>query len=161
MADLVVVTFGDQGEARRAYDALRDLERSGGVSIQDVEVIERDAEGNIHHTGQVDQATKSGVLGGGFLGLLLGLVFFPVLGLAIGAIAGGLIGRSFRHNIDKQLVTDVTNDLVPGSSALFILVEGSAAALMGLFANYRGKVYQSNLDPELEAQLNEQLSREG
>src|SRR5215203_4413757 len=114
MADLVVVTFRGQEDAAKALADLRVMEKSGGVSVDDVEVIERDADGQIHHIGRVDSATKGGVIGGGFLGLLLGLVFFPVLGLAIGAIAGGLIGKSLGHNVDKQLVKDVTADLAPG-----------------------------------------------
>ena len=91
------------------------------------------------------------------MGLLIGLVFFPVMGLALGAIAGGLIGKSLHHNIDKQLIKDVTDDLEPGSSALFMLVSGSASALTGLFKPYEGKVYLTTVDPELEQQINEQL----
>ena len=107
----------------------------------------------------MDKTTKAGVVGGGALGLLIGLVFFPVLGLAIGAIAGGLIGKSLGNNVDKKLVKDVTDDLEPGSSALFILVQGSAAALTGLFRPYEGKVYLTTVDAELEAQLNEELKK--
>lgn len=158
MAELVVVTFGGQGDARRALDDIRAMEQSGqGISVDDVEVIERDADGKIHHIGRVDSATRSGALGGGFLGLLMGLVFFPVLGLAIGAIAGGLIGKSLGHNVDKQLVQDVTDDLAPGTSALFLLMTGPGSALTGLFAPYQGKVYLTTVDPELEAQIKAQL----
>ncbi len=151
MADLVVVTFRGQEDARKALDDLRVMEKSGGVLVDDVEVIERDADGEIHHIGRVDKATKGGALGGGFLGLLLGLVFFPVLGLAIGAIAGGLIGKSLGHNVDKQLVKDVTADLAPGTSALFLLMSGPGSALTGLFKPYEGTVDLTTVDPDLEA----------
>ena len=160
MADLVVVTFRGQDDARRALEDIRAMEQSGqGISVEDVEVIERDADGKIHHVGRVDKSTKAGAVGGGFLGLLLGLVFFPVLGLAIGAIAGGLIGKSLGHNVDKQLVKDVTDDLAPGTSALFLLMSGPGSALSGLFRPYEGKVYLTTVDPELEAQIKEQLQR--
>jgi uncharacterized membrane protein len=159
MADLLVVTFANQEDAGRAREDLKKLQHSGGVSIQDMEVIEKDADGKIHHVGQTDSATKVGVFGGGALGLLIGLVFFPVLGLTIGAVAGGLIGKSLHHNIDKALITDVTNDLTPGTSAVFVLLEGSAAALVGAFEPYRGKIYQTSVNPELEDQLKEELSR--
>jgi uncharacterized membrane protein len=95
------------------------------------------------------------------VGLLLGIVFFPVAGLAIGAAVGGLIGKSLGHNVDKKLVQDVTNDLEPGTSAIFMLIEGSAAALTGLLRPYEGKVYLSTLDPDLEASLKEELSKQG
>jgi len=159
MADLIVVTFKNQTDARSALADLRATQHEGGLMIQDVEMVERDLEGKVHHVGDVDKTTKAGVVGGGALGLLIGLVFFPVLGLAIGAIAGGLIGKSLGNNVDKKLVKDVTDDLEPGSSALFILVQGSAAALTGLFRPYEGKVYLTTVDAELEAQLNEELKK--
>jgi uncharacterized membrane protein len=161
MADLLVVTFKNQEDASRALADVRRTQQAGGLSVKDAAVVEKDANGKIHHINQADTATKTGVIGGGFLGLLIGFVFFPVIGLAIGAIAGGLIGKSLHHDVDKQLINDVTNDLTPGSSALFLLVEGSAAALVGLFGPYQGKIYQTSVNPELEAQLNDQLSRSG
>lgn len=157
MADLVVVTFQSSDEARRAMHDIRQLERDGGIALEDLEMIECDANGKIRHVGDVDRSTKAGAVGGGFLGLLIGLVFFPVAGLALGAIAGGLIGKSLGRNIDKQLVKDVTADLTPGSSALFILASGSAAALSGLFGKYQGKLYLATVDAELEQQLRSQL----
>jgi uncharacterized membrane protein len=158
MADLVVVTFRGQDDARRALEDLRSAQANGGVSIDDAEMIWRDADGKVHHSGEVDRTTKAGAVGGGALGLLLGFVFFPVLGLALGAIAGGLIGKSLQHGVDKQLIKDVTDDLQPGTSALFVLVSGSAAALTGLFKPYQGKLYLTTVDPELEQQLRDQLN---
>ena len=158
MSGLLVVTFAGEGDAAQALETMRQLDKDSGVSIHDFAVVEKDADGTLRHKKETDQTTKAGVVGGGFLGLLLGIVFFPVLGLAIGAIAGGLIGHALHHNVDPQLVKDVTGDLTPGTSALFLLFDGSPAALVGAFAPYRGKVYQTNLDAELEAQLNEQLS---
>src|SRR6187551_2654671 len=98
---------------------------------QEVELVERDADGKVNKvSGKVDETTKAGILGGGFLGLLMGLVFFPVLGLTIGAVAGALIGKSFGNNIDKQLVQDVVADLKPGTSALFMLIDGPGSAIL-------------------------------
>jgi len=157
MTNLLVVTFSNQEDGRRALADLRSVQRSGAVTIQDAEVVERDPDGKLHHVSQVDTTTKTGILGGGVLGLLLGIAFFPVLGLAVGAMAGGLIGKSIGDNIDRKLVADVTEDLKPGTSALFTLVAGSGAALVGVFAPYDFKIYQTSVDPELERQLTEHL----
>src|SRR4051812_1452984 len=86
MSNLLVVTFENQEDGRKAHTELKNLKSEGGVNIQDVELVERDAEGKIHKVGKVDETTKAGIFGGGILGLLLGIVFFPVLGLAIGAV---------------------------------------------------------------------------
>ena len=56
---------------------------------------------------------------------------------------------------------DVTNDLGPGTSAVFVLVEGHACALVGSVRHLGGKVYQTTLDPDLEQQLNESLQSQG
>ena len=109
-------------------------------------VVEKDADGKIHVHHGIDRTTASGAIGGGALGLLLGLVFFPVAGLAIGAAVGGLIGRSLHQNIDKKLVEDVTADLTENTSALFVLGTGNASAVIGALEPFKGKVYQSTLD---------------
>jgi len=155
MADLLVVTFAKQGDARSAAADMRGLEKAGGTSIQDIEAIERHADGKIVHVdSKIDQTTKTGMVGGGLLGLMIGLVFFPVLGVTLGAIAGGLIGKSMGDNIDKKLVQNVSDDLTPGTSALFVLLNaGSNAALLDVLKRYQFKLYQTSLDPEMEEQL--------
>ena len=55
----------------------------------------------------------------------------------------------------------MTNDLGPGTSAVFVLVEGHASALVGSVRHLGGKVYQTTLDPDLEQQLNESLQSQG
>ena len=157
MSDLVVITFSDETGGPAALKAMREAQKNAGLSLKDVAAVVKDADGKVHTHNEVDTATKTGVLGGGFLGLLLGLVFFPIAGLAIGASAGGLIGKSLGHNVDKNLVRDVTNDLGPSTSAVFVLVEGHASALVGTVRHLGGKVYQTTLDPDLEQQLTESL----
>ena len=159
MSDLVVITFKEEGSAAEALARIKSVEKGSGMSIRDFAVVEKGADGTLRHRGEADSTTKTGAIGGGFLGLLIGLVFFPVLGLAIGAMAGALIGKSLHHNVDPGLVRDVTADLTPGTSALFVLVDGHPSALVGAVSHLKGKVYQTNVDAELEGQLNDALSR--
>jgi uncharacterized membrane protein len=163
MANLLVVTFANQQDARSAMVDMRNLEKAGGTSIQDLEAIERDANGKIQHVGsQIDNTTKTGIVGGGLLGLMIGLVFFPVLGVALGAIAGGVIGKSMGDNIDKKLINDVADDLTPGTSALFVLLDGGpGGALLDLLRRYKFKLYETSLDPEMEQQLRDMSSSAG
>jgi hypothetical protein len=44
---------------------------------------------------------------------------------------------------------------------VFVLVEGSAAALVGSVRHLGGKVYQTTLDTDLENQINESLKSQG
>ena len=116
MSNLLVVTFENQEDGRKAHTELKNLKSEGGVNIQDVELVERDAEGKIHKVGKVDETTKAGIFGGGILGPADGHSSSSrCSGLAIGAVAGGLIGKSLGNDIDKQLVQDVVADLTPGT----------------------------------------------
>lgn len=157
MSDLVVITFPDETGGPAALQAMREAQRNSGLALKDVASVVKDASGKVSTHNETSSTTATGVVGGGFLGLLLGAVFFPIAGLAIGAIAGGLIAKSLGRDVDKRLVQDVTDDLGPGTSAVFVLVEGNAAALVGSVRHLNGKVYQTTLDADLEDQLNQAL----
>lgn len=161
MSDLVVITFPDETSGPAALQAMREAQRNAGLALKDVACVVKDASGKVQTHNEVSSTTATGAIGGGILGLLLGLVFFPIAGLAIGAIAGGLIGKSLGNNVDKNLVRDVTNDLGPSTSAVFVLVEGNAAALTGSIRHLGGKVYQTTLDPDVEGQLQNSLDAQG
>jgi uncharacterized membrane protein len=160
MSQLLVITFGERETAGQAAERLKSINRSNAASIQDMAVIEKDADDKVHVHHGIDTTTASGAIGGGVLGLLLGLVFFPIAGLLIGVAAGAFIGRSLHHNVDKKLIEDVTNDLGPNTSAVFVVGDGNPAAVVGALEPFKGKVYQTTLDSETEAQLQAALDRE-
>jgi uncharacterized membrane protein len=148
MSQLLVVTFERRESAGQASESLKSLQSAHGAQIDDMAVVEKDAEGKIHVHHGMDKTTAGGAIVGGTLA-----------GLAIGAAFGGLIGRSLHHNIDKKLIEDVTNDLTANTSALFVLGTGNASAVVGALEPYKGKVYQTTLDPEAEAQIQAALDR--
>ena len=161
MSQLLVITFEARETAGQAGERLKELQKGHGVDISDMAVVEKDVDGKVHVHHGIDTPTAGGAIVGGALGLLLGLVFFPIAGLAIGAIAGGFIGRSLHGNVDKKLVEDVTADLTENTSALFIIGDSrSPSAVIGALEPYKGKVYQTTLDPETEAQLQAALDKE-
>ena len=94
MSQLIVIKFDDMEQAGKVREALRAQEKQGLIKMEDAEVIVRDADGKIEKKGETDRGVKIGAVGGGMLGLLLGLVFFPIGGLLLGAAAGALIGKS-------------------------------------------------------------------
>ena len=161
MSQLLVITFEARETAGQAGERMKELQKGHGVNISDMAVVEKDADGKVHVHHGVDTTTAGGAVIGGALGLLIGLVFFPIAGLALGAIAGGFIGRSLHNNVDKKLVEDVTSDLKENTSALFIMGDSnSPSAVIGALEPYKGKVYQTTLDSETEAQLQAALDKE-
>jgi len=160
MSQLLVITFGARETAGQAAERLKSVQKAHAVEIKDMAVVEKDGDGKVHVHHGVDTTTAGGAAVGGILGLLLGIVFFPIAGLAIGAIVGGAIGRSLHQNIDKNLVKDVTADLTEDTSALFVIGSGQASAVVGALDPFKGKVYQTTLDPDEEAQIQAALDRE-
>jgi uncharacterized membrane protein len=157
MSELVVLTFDDTHQAGEAFEALKKIEHSGRLTIDDSAVIVKDEDGKIHLQNQLDKGVKWGAVGGGALGLMLASVFFPLAGIAIGAALGALIGKSMDLGVDQKFVKDVTEALEPGTSALFVLGRGDPTAVRSTLSQFEGKVYQSTLDGEKLDQLKKAL----
>jgi uncharacterized membrane protein len=101
---------------------------------------------------------KGGAAIGGFLGLLVGGLLFPIAGLALGLAGGALIGKSLGNGVDKQFVKDVQESLTPGSSAiLFIVSRENTGVLINALEPYEGKIFQSSFDTEVEEELRKSL----
>jgi uncharacterized membrane protein len=149
MSNLVVLTFNDTEQAGQVFEAVKQAQSSGQVNVEDAAVIVKDESGKVHLKNQLDKTIAIGAVGGGILGLMIASVFFPLAGLAFGAISGGLIGKSLDKGVDQKFVKDVTETLKPGSSALFVIGSGDPAVVMAILRPFQGTVYQTSLPPEL------------
>ena len=94
-------------------------------------------------------------------GMLMGLIFLnPLLGAAIGAAAGGVIGKFEDFGLNDKVMKDLAQSFKPGTSALFVLVRRATTdkVLEGLkdFTG-KGKVFQSNLNKDDEQALQQAL----
>jgi uncharacterized membrane protein len=157
MSELIVLTFDDTEQAGAALEALKKAGTSGYLKIDDAAVIVKDESGKIDVKNQTDTGTKWGAVGGGLIGLILASVFFPLAGLAIGAIGGALVGKSLNLGVDKKFVQDVTESLKPGSSALFVIGSGNPDAIMAALRPFQGTIYQTTLPTEAVDELHEVL----
>jgi uncharacterized membrane protein len=158
MSNLVVITFDDMEEAGKVREALKD--QAANISLDDSAVVVKDEEGEIHVKNEVDRGVAVGALGGGALGLLIGGLLFPVGGLILGAVGGALVGKMLDTGVDKKFVDDVGEHLQPGTSALFIIVrDANPNVALAALRPYKGKVLQTSLPPEAEAELRRVLSQ--
>jgi uncharacterized membrane protein len=159
MSDLIVMTFENETDASEALASLRSVEHAAALRIDDSAVIVKAADGGVSVKNEVDSATKTGAVAGGALGLLAFFVF-PIAGIAAGAAGGAVVGHLLDRRVDADFVRDVSASLAPGTSALFVLVrDEQPAALVGALGKFRGKVYQTTLDPEFEAEIDAALAR--
>jgi uncharacterized membrane protein len=160
MSNLVVVVFNDEVTAFEMRTALMKMQKEYLIALEDAVVVTRDKNG----TTKLDQAvnlTAAGAIGGGFWGLLIGLIFLnPLLGAAVGAGAGALSGRFTDIGINDQTMKDIGQSMQPGSSGLFLLVRKATIdkVLDGLkeFAG-KGKVFKTSLNKDDEDALRRAL----
>jgi uncharacterized membrane protein len=154
------MTFGNAGEASQVRKSMHNLEEQGLLSLDDSAVIVKDAEGKVHVKNEMDRGVKVGAVGGGALGLLIGSVFFPFAGLIGGVLVGAVVGKMADLGVDQRFVRDVSADLEPDSSALFILVrEANPAAAISALKPYKGQVYHTSLPADTEQELRSILSK--
>jgi uncharacterized membrane protein len=160
MSTLVAILFEDETTAFDMRAALLKMQQQYLIEMEDSVVVTKNKKGSI----KLDQAvnlTAAGAVGGGFWGMLIGLLFLnPFLGAAVGAAAGALSGRFKDIGINDQMMKDLAQSFKPGSSALFLLVRRATTekVLEGLkeFAG-KGKVFQTSLNKDDEAKLRETL----
>jgi uncharacterized membrane protein len=162
MSNLVAVVFKDETTAFEMRTALLKMQKQYLIDMEDSVVVTKDSQGKI----KLDQAvnlTSAGAIGGGFWGLLIGLLFLnPLLGAAVGAGVGALSGKLSDIGINDQMMKDVAQSFRPNSSALFVLIRRVTAdkVIAGLkeFAG-RGTVFQTSLNKDDEAALREVLEK--
>jgi uncharacterized membrane protein len=157
MSSLVVITFDNPDEAHELRLQLKELQKEGQINVEDSAVIRKDENGKIHVVNEVDKTVMGGAAVGGLLGMLL-FILFPVAGIALGAAGGALIGSTLDRGVDKKFVKQVSEELKPNSSALFMVTnEANVTAAVAALRQHTGKLYQTNLSPEAEDELRRAL----
>lgn len=160
MSTIIVITFDDEVQAGNVREAMRSLEQEGYLKLDDSAVLVKDTSGKMRVQDETDRGVKTGAVGGGLLGLLLGSIFFPVAGLLIGAAAGALVGKAADLGIDKKFIQEVEASMLPGSSAIFLFVrEANPDVAIAALRPYKGKLYHSSLGPEGEKILRDTLAK--
>ena len=161
MATLVAIGYPDQATAEQARQTVQQLESELIIQADQVAAISRDPDGKYHVTTTHGGASASGgAAWGGFWGLLFGLLFFvPFAGLALGAGFGALFGHLGEKGIDKAFQEQVRDQLKPGTSALFLVIEQATPdKATAALEQYGGTVIKTSLSDEDTKKLQEALT---
>jgi uncharacterized membrane protein len=158
MATLVAIGYPDETTATAASLEADRLAKDLIIQPDAIAVIIRDREGKFHVTTN-HHAVGGGATWGMFWGLLFGILFFiPFLGMAVGAGLGALTGKLAKGAISKDFQERVREELQPGTSALFLVVEAvTPDKAVEALSRYGGTVLKSSLPKETEAELQEAL----
>ena len=162
MADLIAISFEVPAKAFDMRARLAELQREYLITMEDVVVVTRDDDGKVK-LHQATNLTAAGAVGGGFWGMLIGMLFLnPMLGVAVGAGAGALSGYLTDIGVDDAFMKKVGEDLKPGGAALFVLVRKvTGDKVLDRLKDFSGtgKVIQTSLTKTNEDELRKVLEK--
>ncbi len=124
-ADLWAFRFADPIMAQEALLAAMRLQAHHRLELDDAAIVTRDRRGRIRITQTRELSTAQAAMSGSWVGLLAGL-FVPggaLVGMAIGAAAGGLFAKLRDKGINDDEMKQWGEQLGDGEAALFLLVE--------------------------------------
>lgn len=155
MSTLTIWKFGRADGADQAEATLKGLASQELITIEDAATVSWPADRKRPRTRQMHNLAAAGGADGAFWGLLFGLIFFvPLLGAAVGAAAGALGGSLADVGIDDDVIASVRAEIVPGTSALFLMSSGAVVdRVHEAFEGVEAQLLSTNLSHEEEARL--------
>ncbi len=122
MTDVFVGGYPDIETATRDFDALSELVEQKKVKVDGAILITHAADGSVSVRQTADHRGRKGVEWGGAVGVLVGLAAPPLLATtALGAVAGGLVGKFVDHRVETELHDKIGENLPPGSAGIIAL----------------------------------------
>lgn len=160
MSDLVAIVFDEESVAFEMRAELIKMQKEYLIQMEDAVVVTKEADGKTKLHQSVN-LTAAGAVGGGFWGMLIGLLFLnPLIGAAAGAASGALAGRLSDIGINDKMMKELAESFKPGTSALFVLIKKvTADKVLDRLKHYagRGTVFKTSLDKDDEAALRQAL----
>jgi uncharacterized membrane protein len=164
MSDLVVISFPDQETAFAMRAELAKLQKEYLIDMEDVVVVTKDDKGKVK-LHQAVSLTAMGAVGGGFWGMLIGLLFLnPLLGAAVGAGAGAVSGKLTDIGVDDNFMKGLAESFQPGCAAVFVLIrKATTDKVLDALKEFhgKGKLLKTSLNKDEEAELRRVIEGDG
>lgn len=114
--------------AKQDFDGLVKLIEDKEVSSDGVVLVTKDAAGEVHVEETGDHLGRKGAKVGGGVGLAVGLLAPPLLAAtAVGAAAGGLLGKFAKKRVSSGIGEKMDESLPPGSAGIIAIYEHAQA----------------------------------
>lgn len=154
MATLVVIGYENELKAEEVRLALLKMQKDYLIDVADAVVVVRDDKGKVKLR-QMYNLTAAGAVGGGFWGMLVGLLFLnPLFGFAVGTAAGAISGALSDVGINDGVMKKLAEAIKPGTAALCVLVRSMTPdRVLDEMKKFGGTVIKTNLSHENEAKL--------
>jgi uncharacterized membrane protein len=162
MSDLVAITYPDVNQAGKVLDVVKRLVKEHLLEVDDAVYVTKDSSGEVDLHQMINLPATSAAHGGAhgaLWGGLIGLLFLqPLAGMAIGAAIGagtGAVAGTFTdYGIDDQFVKQLSTQMTPSSSAIFILFRRATMdKVVPELSKYGGTVLHTSLSDEAERRL--------
>src|ERR1700722_4154177 len=124
MTNLIVATFKEEAEAIEASKKLHELESIGDITIYELVVVRKNADGEITVL-QTDTSEDPSTFSGMAIGALIGALAGPV-GLVTGMLVGTLSGAAAEvdtYGFEEDFISKVSEQLQPGMAAVVAEIE--------------------------------------
>src|SRR3954451_8289484 len=117
--DVLIAAYLFEDLAKRDFDAVLELAADKTITVEGVVVVHKDADGEVHVIETGDHLGRKGAKLGGGAGLVVGLLAPPLLAAtAVGAAAGGVMGKFAKHRLESGLGEKMDAALPPGSGGV-------------------------------------------
>ena len=160
MSELIVVAYPDEYRAAEVLATVRRLQAEYLIDLEDAIVVTKNEAGKVT-LHQSHDLTTGGAIGGAIWGTIIGLFFMvPFVGTVVGAGIGALTGSLSDYGIDDTFAKEVSAQMTPGSSAIFVLERHMTAdKVIPALSPFGGSVLRTSLPNDLEATLRQALAQ--
>lgn len=158
MATLLAIGYADQGVAEVAQKSIQELGDEFALTADQVASVGRDVKGRYHaHISHGRTTTTGGGDWGCFWSALFGLMFFgPSAHVALRSQRRGNPGV---QNLDRGFQDRVREQLKPGTSAVFLMIEhATSAKIVVVLQRYGGTTHEISLSNAELARVRARLS---
>ncbi len=120
---IILAAYPSATDAAGDFDRLVALIGSKAVRSDGAILVQRDHDGRVTVVNTGNKLGRKGAGWGGGVGVLVGLAAPPLLAsVAVGALAGGLVGKFARRRVEAGLEEGLGEKLQPGTAAILTLV---------------------------------------
>ncbi len=157
MTTIVAFKFDTPDGAGQMLELIQQLAVGQAIGVEDAAMVTWLPGERKPTTRHVGELTGADTLGGSFWGLLFGQIFFvPYLGMAVAAAMGALAGKFSTYGIDRRFTKSVSEQVVEGTSALFLITSKTVVDRFSTAARQKGwrfEIISTNLTREQEERL--------